>query len=127
MQYIQTSNAPAAIGPYSQAIVSGGLVYTSGQIALMPDGTLVENDIKLQTRQVFENLRNVLEASGSSPDKVIKANIFLDNMYDFGIVNVLFAEFFGDHKPARSTVAVQTLPKNVLIEIDVVAISTNFH
>ncbi len=127
MQYIETSNAPAAIGPYSQAIVSGGLVYTSGQIALTPDGTLVENDIKLQTRQVFENLRNVLEASGSSPDKVIKANIFLDNMYDFGIVNVLFAEFFGDHKPARSTVAVQTLPKNVLIEIDVVAISTNFH
>jgi 2-iminobutanoate/2-iminopropanoate deaminase len=127
MEYIQTSNAPAAIGPYSQAIVSQGLVYTSGQIALKPDGTLVENDIKKQTRQVFENLRNVLEASGSSPDKVIKANIFLDNMYDFGIVNVLFAEFFGDHKPARSTVAVQTLPKNVLIEIDVVAISTNFH
>jgi 2-iminobutanoate/2-iminopropanoate deaminase len=127
MEYIQTSNAPAAIGPYSQAIVSQGLVYTSGQIALKPDGTLVENDIKKQTRQVFENLRNVLEASGSSPDKVIKANIFLDNMYDFGIVNVLFAEFFGEHKPARSTVAVQTLPKNVLIEIDVVAISTNFH
>jgi 2-iminobutanoate/2-iminopropanoate deaminase len=127
MEYIQTSNAPAAIGPYSQAIVSQGLVYTSGQIALKPDGTLVENDIKKQTRQVFENLRNVLEASGSSADKVIKANIFLDNMYDFGIVNVLFAEFFGDHKPARSTVAVQTLPKNVLIEIDVVAISTNFH
>jgi 2-iminobutanoate/2-iminopropanoate deaminase len=127
MEYIQTSNAPAAIGPYSQAIVSQGLVYTSGQIALKPDGTLVENDIKKQTRQVLENLRNVLEASGSSPDKVIKANIFLDNMDDFGIVNVLYAEFFGDHKPARSTVAVQTLPKNVLIEIDVVAISTNFH
>ncbi|MEA1915027.1 MAG: Rid family detoxifying hydrolase [Campylobacterota bacterium] len=126
MEYIQTTNAPAAIGPYSQAIVSGELVYTSGQIALKPDGTLVENDVKKQTRQVFENLRHVLEAAGSSVEQVIKVNIFLDNMDDFGLVNVLFAEFFGDHKPARSTVAVQTLPKRVLIEIDVVAKATNF-
>ena len=123
MEIIQTENAPAAIGPYSQAIKYNGIVYTSGQIAITPEGQLVERDIKKQTHQVLTNLQNVLLEANSNLDKVIKATIYLENMEDFGIVNVIYAEYFGDHKPARSTVAVKTLPKNVLVEIDVIAIS----
>jgi 2-iminobutanoate/2-iminopropanoate deaminase len=121
MEIIQTEAAPAAIGPYSQAIKYNGLVYTSGQIPLTADGQLVERDIKKQTRQVLTNLENVLTEASSSLDKVIKATIYLENMEDFGVVNVIYAEYFGEHKPARSTVAVKTLPKNVLVEIDVIA------
>ena len=121
METIQTENAPAAIGPYSQAIKVNGMVYTSGQIAITPDGKLVERDIKKQTHQVLTNLTNVLEEANSSLDKVVKATIYLEDMDDFGVVNVIYAEYFGDHKPARSTVAVKTLPKNVLVEIDVIA------
>lgn len=123
MEIIKTENAPAAIGPYSQAIKYNGLVYTSGQIALTPDGQLVERDIKKQTHQVLTNLQNVLAEANSSLEKVIKATIYLENMEDFGVVNVIYAEYFGEHKPARSTVAVKTLPKNVLVEIDVIAIA----
>jgi len=122
MEIIKTENAPAAIGPYSQAIKYNGLVYTSGQIALTPDGQLVERDIKKQTHQVLTNLQNVLAEANSSLEKVIKATIYLENMDDFGVVNVIYAEYFGEHKPARSTIAVKTLPKNVLVEIDVIAI-----
>lgn len=121
MEIIQTEAAPAAIGPYSQAIKYNGLVYTSGQIPLTAEGQLVERDIKKQTRQVLTNLENVLTEASSSLDKVIKATIYLENMEDFGVVNVIYAEYFGEHKPARSTVAVKTLPKNVLVEIDVIA------
>lgn len=121
MEIIQTENAPAAIGPYSQAIKVNGMVYTSGQIAITPDGQLVERDIKKQTHQVLTNLTNVLEEASSGLDKVVKATIYLENMDDFGVVNVIYAEYFGDHKPARSTVAVKTLPKNVLVEIDIIA------
>ena len=121
MEIIQTENAPAAIGPYSQALKYNGLVYTSGQIALTPEGELVERDIKKQTHQVLTNLQNVLLEANSSLDRVIKATIYLENMEDFGVVNVIYAEYFGEHKPARSTVAVKTLPKNVLVEIDVIA------
>ncbi|MCJ8327478.1 MAG: RidA family protein [Campylobacterales bacterium] len=127
MEIISTTNAPAAIGPYSQAIKANGLVYTSGQIALTPTGDLVEREIKLQTRQVLTNLRNVLEAAESSLDNVIKVTIYLENMEDFGIVNVIYAEFFGDHKPVRSTVAVKTLPKNVLVEMDAIASVSDYH
>lgn len=123
MEIIQTENAPAAIGPYSQALKYNGLVYTSGQIALTPEGELVERDIKKQTHQVLTNLQNVLMEANSSLDRVIKATIYLENMEDFGVVNVIYAEYFGEHKPARSTVAVKTLPKNVLVEIDVIAAS----
>ena len=123
MEIIKTENAPAAIGPYSQAIKYNGLVYTSGQIALTPDGQLVERDIKKQTHQVLTNLQSVLTEANSSLEKVIKATIYLENMEDFGVVNVIYAEYFGEHKPARSTVAVKTLPKNVLVEIDVIAIA----
>lgn len=127
MEIISTDKAPAAIGPYSQAIKANGLVYTSGQIALTPEGELVQRDIKLQTRQVLTNLRNVLEEAQSSLDQVIKVTIYLENMDDFGIVNVIYAEFFGDHKPVRSTVAVRTLPKNVLVEMDVIATAYDYH
>jgi 2-iminobutanoate/2-iminopropanoate deaminase len=126
MEIIETKNAPAAIGPYSQAIKANGLIYTSGQIPLTPDGEVVERDIKKQTRQVLENLKNILEEAKSGFDKVIKVTIFLENMDDFGVVNVLYAEAFGDHKPVRSTVAVRTLPKNVMVEMDVIALPYDY-
>ena len=127
MEFLHTDNAPAAIGPYSQAVKVNGLLYTSGQIALTPDGEMIEADIKKQTRQVLTNIKNILEDAESAMDRVIKVNIFLDNMDDFGIVNVIYAEFFGDHKPVRSTVAVKTLPKNALVEMDVIATLYDYH
>jgi len=126
MEIIETKEAPAAIGPYSQAIKANGLIYTSGQIPLTPAGELVERDIKVQTRQVLENLKNILEKAQSGLDKVIKVTIYLENMDDFGVVNVLYAEAFGDHKPVRSTVAVKTLPKNVLVEMDAIALPYDY-
>ncbi len=122
MDFVHTNNAPQAIGPYSQAVKHGGLVYTSGQIALTPEGKMLENDVTVQTEQVLKNLTAVLEAAGSSLDRVIKTTIFLDSMEDFATVNAIYAEAFGDHKPARSTVAVKTLPKNALVEIDAIAV-----
>jgi len=121
MQYLHSSNAPAAIGPYSQAIKVGDMIYTSGQIALTPNGDMIENDVKKQTIQVLTNLKNLLEDSGSSLNNVVKTTIFLANMDDFMSVNTIYAEFFGEHKPARSTVAVKTLPRNALVEIDCIA------
>lgn len=122
MKNVQTPNAPAAIGPYSQAMIANGMVFTSGQIALKPSGEMINGDVKEQCTQVLANLKAVLEAAGSSLDKVIKTTIFLDNMDDFAAVNELYADAFGDHKPARSTVAVKTLPKNALVEIDAIAL-----
>jgi len=122
MEIISTDRAPAAIGPYSQAIKTNGMIYTSGQIPLSPSGELIDRDIKRQTRQVLTNLKNLLEDSDSGLEYVVKTTIFLENIEDFGIVNVLYAEYFEDHKPARSTVAVKTLPKNVLIEIEAIAL-----
>ncbi len=122
MEYIQTTKAPQAIGPYSQAISVNGMVYTSGQIALTPEGAMLENDITIQTHQVLKNLAAVLEEAGSSLSQVIKTTIFLDSMDDFVAVNEIYAQYFKDHKPARATVAVKTLPKNALVEIDAVAI-----
>jgi len=122
MDYVATKNAPSAIGPYSQAIDLGNMIFTSGQIALKPDGELVEGDIKTQATQVLTNLSEVLKEAGSSLSKVVKTTIFLANMEDFAEVNKIYAEFFGDHKPARSTVAVKTLPLNVGIEIEAIAI-----
>jgi 2-iminobutanoate/2-iminopropanoate deaminase len=122
MKYVQTDKAPSAIGPYSQAVVANGMVFTSGQIALTPEGVMLENDVVVQTKQVLKNLTAVLEEAGSSLDQVIKTTIFLDSMDDFVTVNEIYAEAFGSHKPARSTVAVKTLPKNALVEIDAVAL-----
>jgi len=123
MLYVQTEKAPAAIGPYSQAVKVNGMVYTSGQIALTPAGEMLENDIALQTKQVLANLSAVLEAAGSGLDRVIKTSIYLNDMDDFATVNAIYAEAFGTHKPSRSTVAVETLPKNALVEIDAVALT----
>lgn len=127
MEILESKNAPAAIGPYSQAIKANGLIYTSGQIPLTVEGKIVEREIKIQTRQVLENLKNLLEDSQSSMDKVIKVTIYLENMDDFAVVNVLYAEAFGDHKPVRSTVAVKTLPKNVLVEMDAIALPYDYY
>jgi len=122
MTRVTTDNAPAAIGPYSQAIKANGFIFTSGQIPLRPDGTLVEGDIHEQTRQVLTNLNAVLEAAGSSLENIVKTTIYLTNMDDFIAVNTVYAEFFAGVFPARSTVAVKTLPKNVQIEIDAIAL-----
>jgi len=122
MKYVQTSKAPSAIGPYSQAVVVGDMVYTSGQIALTCDGIMLESDIKLQTKQVISNLRAVLQEAGSDLSKVVKTTIFLSDMDNFATVNNIYEKAFGNHKPVRSTVAVKTLPKEALVEIDAVAI-----
>jgi len=124
MTFTKTNKAPSAIGPYSQAVVHNGLVYTSGQIALKPDGSdeLLNEDVVVQAVQVLKNLEQVLLESGSSLDDVIKTTIFLANMDDFALVNEVYEEAFGSHKPARSTVAVKTLPKNAKVEIDAIAV-----
>lgn len=124
MNVISTPNAPCAIGPYSQAIVTNGMVFTSGQIALRPDGTFLEGDIEAQTTQVLENLQAVLTEAKSSLNRVVKTTIFLANMDDFASVNAVYGSFFGEHKPARSTVAVKTLPKNALVEIEAIALQS---
>lgn len=122
MEYIKTSKAPEAIGPYSQAVKIDNFIFTSGQIALTPEGEMLEPDIKKQTTQVLTNLKNVLESAGSSLEKVVKTTIYLANMNDFATVNEIYAQFFGKHKPARSTVAVKTLPKDALVEIEAIAL-----
>lgn len=121
MKNIQTDKAPQAIGPYSQAIQMVDLVYTSGQIPLRPDGTMVEGDIEVQTKQVMENLTAVLEASDSSLTKVVKTTIFLTNLGDFDKVNAVYGQYFSEHQPARSCVQVAALPKGARIEIEAVA------
>ncbi|MBR1562392.1 MAG: Rid family detoxifying hydrolase [Ruminococcus sp.] len=118
---IYTKNAPDAIGPYSQAKVVGGLVFTSGQIAINPANGNVEADtIEGQTEQVCTNLKNLLEAAGTSIDKAVKTVCFLKNMSDFGAFNEIYAKYFTS-KPARSCVAVKELPKDVLVEVEVIA------
>lgn len=118
---IYTENAPKAIGPYSQAVVYGGLVYTSGQIAINPaTGNVETDDIAGQTEQIMKNLGEVLKASGSSFESAIKTTCFLADMNDFATFNEIYGKYFTS-KPARSCVAVKTLPKNVLAEVEVIA------
>lgn len=121
---IHTEKAPKAIGPYSQAIHIGELVYTAGQVALDPATMeLVPGGIEEQTRQVLANLTNVLEAAGSGISKVVKTTVFLKDMNDFAKMNAIYAEAFGENPPARTTVAVVGLPKNALVEIECVALT----
>lgn len=120
MKVIQTPNAPAAIGPYSQAILVGDLLFTSGQIPLRADGTLNDGDITVQTTQVLANLKAVIEAAGTSMSKVIKTTVFLKNLDDFVAMNNVYGEAFGSHTPARSTVQVAKLPRDVLVEIEAI-------
>ena len=122
IQYVATTKAPQAIGPYSQAVIANGVIYTSGQIALNSEGVIVSGDIKEQTHQVLKNLSAVLKEAGSSFQNVIKTTIFLSDMADFKAVNEIYAAYFGSHKPARSTVAVKTLPLDVKVEIDCIAL-----
>lgn len=122
-QAIRTDRAPKAIGPYEQAIVANGFVFTAGQIPLDPKtGNMVEGGIAAQTRQVLENLSAVLEAAGASLDSVVKATVFLKSMSDFAAMNEVYSEYFAASKPARSTVAVAELPRGALVEIDLCAV-----
>jgi 2-iminobutanoate/2-iminopropanoate deaminase len=121
---VQTDRAPKAIGPYSQAIKSQGLVFASGQIALDPaTGQMIEGGIAEQTERVLNNLRGVLEAAGSSLDRVLRTTVFLSDLDDFAAMNEVYGRFFGDPPPARSTVQVSRLPREAGIEIDVIALA----
>ncbi|PLR93307.1 RidA family protein [Bacillus sp. T33-2] len=122
MKIVQTNGAPAAIGPYSQGIVVNNMFYSSGQIPLTPEGNMVEGDITAQAHQVFKNLQAVLEEAGASLNTVVKATVFIKNMDDFVLLNEVYQEYFSQHKPARSTVEVSRLPKDALVEIEVVAL-----
>ncbi len=120
---INTSQAPAAIGPYNQAIRYGDFVYTSGQVALDPaSGQLVGDDVQTQTHRVFQNLQAVLESAGTSLNNVVKTTVFLTSMSDFQAMNTVYAEYFQETKPARSTIAVVELPRKALVEIECVAV-----
>jgi 2-iminobutanoate/2-iminopropanoate deaminase len=123
-EIIATAHAPAAVGPYSQAVRVGNFIYTAGQIPLVPEtGKLVEGDIKAQTRQAMQNLSRVLEAAGSSFGNVVKTTIFVINMADFAKINEVYGSFFTDAPPARSTVAVAALPLGAGVEIEAVALA----
>lgn len=121
---VSTEKAPKAIGPYEQAIKVGEFIYASGQIPLDPKtGNVIEGGIAVQTRRVMENLKAVLEAAGSSFDRVVKTTVFLKIIGDFAAMNEVYAEYLGKAKPARSTVAVADLPRGALVEIDLVALA----
>lgn len=122
MRTISTEKAPAAIGPYAQAVEVGNLVFTSGQIPLRPDGTLVTGGIEEQVEQVLKNLDAVLTAAGVQRNQVAKATIFMTDLADFDKVNAAYGAFFGDHRPARSCVQVAALPKGVQVEIELIAV-----
>ncbi|WP_047154274.1 RidA family protein [Aneurinibacillus tyrosinisolvens] len=118
---ITTAQAPAAIGPYSQAIKTGNFIFTSGQIPLTPAGDLVTGDIVAQTHQVFANLKAVLAAADATLDHVVKATVFVKDMGDFAAINEVYGQYFNDHRPARSLVEVARLPKDVSLEIELIA------
>lgn len=121
---VSTDTAPGAIGPYNQAVVANGFVFTAGQIALIPgEGKLVDGGVDVQTERVLENLKAVLEAAGSSLDQVVKTTVFLADMAEFPAMNEVYARFFPGDAPARSTVAAKGLPMNVRVEIDAVALA----
>ncbi len=123
-EIVETKKAPAPIGPYSQAIRANGFLFVSGQIPIDPaTGSLVTGGIEEQTRQVLKNLSAILEAAGSGLSKVVKTSIFLTNLDDFARLNQVYGEFLGEFKPARSTVQVSRLPKEVLVEIEAVALA----
>lgn len=123
MEMIYTDKAPAAVGPYSQAVKANGFVFTSGQIAIDPaTNTILEGDIKVQAKRVMENLKVVLEAAGTDFNHVVKSVCFLADMGDFADFNEIYGSYFTETKPARSCVAVKTLPKNVIVEVELIAV-----
>ena len=120
---IETQNAPAAVGPYSQAVKAQGLLYISGQLPLEPaTGVMVENDMQTQTRRVLDNLQQILEAAGSSLEQTLKVSIFLTDMQQFSVVNDIYATYFSSNPPARACVEVSALPKGALVEMEAVAL-----
>jgi 2-iminobutanoate/2-iminopropanoate deaminase len=119
---VETKNAPQAIGPYSQGVIVNNLFYSSGQIPLTAAGDLVGGGIEEQTHQVFKNLKAVLDEAGAALETVVKTTVFIKNMDEFAVVNDVYGSYFSNHKPARSTVEVARLPKDVLIEIEVIAL-----
>jgi len=123
MEAVKTDRAPAAIGPYAQAVKAGGFVFVSGQIPLAPDGSLVEGDIRVQTERVMENLKAVLEAAGSGLSRVVQTTCFLADMEDFPGFNEVYASYFTPPYPARATVAVKALPRGVRVEVACVALA----
>ena len=123
MDFVASKQAPKAIGPYSQAVKSNGFVFTSGQIALdPPSGNLVDGDFTAQARRVFENLKAVLTEAHTDFSRVVKATVYLTDLADFQTLNTIYAEYFGDHKPARTTVGVAQLPRGSKVEIDLIAV-----
>ncbi|MGB8001111.1 MAG: RidA family protein [Anaerobacillus sp.] len=122
MKSVYTKSAPAAIGPYSQGMIVNNIFYSSGQIPLRADGTLVDGPIEEQTHQVFANVKAVLEAAGSSLEAVVKTTVYIKDMNQFSAINEIYGEYFDAHKPARSCVEVARLPKDALIEIEVIAL-----
>ena len=123
MDFIATKDAPHAIGPYSQAVRSGNMLFLSGQIALDPvSGNLIEGNFEAQSRRVFENLRAVLRAAGADFKSVIRATVYLTDLGNFQTLNSIYAQYFGDHKPARSTVGVAQLPRGAQVEVDFIAV-----
>jgi len=123
IQYVASTSAPKAIGPYSQAVRAGDTLYASGQIALDPaTGNLVEGDFSAQARRVFENLKAVLHEAGADFHNVVKATVYVSDLANFPTLNTIYAEYFGDHKPARSTVGVAALPRGAMVEIDLIAV-----
>ncbi len=120
---VYTDKAPQAVGPYSQAISSGDMIFCSGQIGIDPTSGNLDDGIKAQTEQVMKNLGNVLTAAGISFDRVVKTTIFITDMNNYATVNEIYASFFNEHKPARSTVAVDSLPKAALVEIEMIAVA----
>ncbi|WP_416730147.1 RidA family protein [Fictibacillus sp. JL2B1089] len=123
MKKIHTEEAPATIGPYSQGITIDQLFFSSGQIPLTKEGVMIDGDVKEQTHQVFQNLQAVLKEAGSSLDQVVKATVFISDMNEFADINEVYAEYFNEHKPARSCVEVARLPKDAKVEIEVIALT----
>ena len=121
MKAVSTNKAPAAIGPYSQAQIVGNLVYTSGQIPIIPETGALAEGLEAQAHQVFENLGELLKAAGSDLSKTVKTTVFIKNMDDFGAINAIYAQYFTEPFPARSCVEVARLPKDVLLECEVIA------
>lgn len=123
MDFIASNNAPKAIGPYSQAVRAGNILYLSGQVALDPaTGNLIEGDFSAQARRVLDNLRAVLKSAGAEFRHVARATVYLTDLGNFQTLNAIYAEYFGDHKPARSTVGVAQLPRGAAVEIDLIAV-----
>lgn len=121
MKVVSTEKAPAAIGPYSHARIAGGLVYTSGQIGIIPETGAVAEGLEAQAHQVFKNLTELLKAAGSDMSKVVKTTVFIKDMNDFAAINAIYAQYFAEPYPARSCVEVARLPKDVLVECELIA------